>query len=104
MASVIAETCLQAIDDLGFEAAHVIRRFIAEPAVEFFGQANADHPRPVHQGKASDDGSGREAENQSDEGGNCGAHGNTPPIRNSTIMLIATERTAATDHLTTITN
>jgi len=38
--------------------------------MKLFRQANADHPRPVHQGKASDDGSGRESKNQSDEGDN----------------------------------
>src|SRR5262245_3931645 len=101
--SLIAEARLQATEHFRFEAAHMIPRFFAEPTMKLLRQSNADHPTPgmLHQGKASDNGSGHEAENQSDEGGNCGAHGDTPPIRNSTIMVMATERTAATDHLTT---
>src|SRR5262245_53852051 len=68
----------------------MIPRFFAEPTMKLLRQSNADHPAPgmLHQGKASDNGSGHEAENQSDEGGNCGAHGDTPPIRNSTIMVM----------------
>jgi len=71
----------------------MIPRFFAEPTMKLLRQSNADHPTPgmLHQGKASDNGSGREAENQSDEGDKCGAHGDTPPIRNSTIMVVATE-------------
>src|SRR5262245_56724687 len=71
----------------------MIPRFFAEPTMKLLRQSNADHATPgmLHQGKASDNGSGHEAENQSDEGGNCGAHGDTPPIRNSTIMVMATE-------------
>jgi hypothetical protein len=68
--------------------------------MKFLRQAKADHPTPgvLHQGKASDDSSGHQAENHSDEGGNCGAHGDTPPITTNTIMLMATERTAASSY------
>src|SRR5262249_36357665 len=79
----LAEARLQAIDDFRFEAAHMIRRFFAQATMKLFGQANTDHPTPgvLHQRKASDNYSSHQAENHSDEGGNCGAHGDTPPIR-----------------------
>src|SRR5262249_11853349 len=98
--SLVAEARLQATEHFRFEAAHMIPRFFAKPTMKLLRQSNADHPTPgmLHQGKASDNGSGHEAENQSDEGGNCGAHGDTPPIRDSTIMVMATERTAATNN------
>jgi hypothetical protein len=40
----MAEARLQATDDLGFEAAHMIRRFLSQPTMEFFRQAKANNP------------------------------------------------------------
>jgi hypothetical protein len=77
MASVIAEIRLQAIDDFRFEAAHMIRRFLAKATMKLLRQANADHPTPgvLHQGKASDNYSNRQANDEADQKGD--AHGDT---------------------------
>jgi hypothetical protein len=52
-------------------------------------KANADHPTPgvLHQGKASDNYSNRQANDEADQKGD--AHGDTTSIRNSTKMLMA---------------
>jgi hypothetical protein len=54
--TVIRQGCLQAIDNLGLEAPHVIHRFFAKATMKLFGQANTNHPTPrvLHQDKASD--------------------------------------------------
>jgi hypothetical protein len=81
---------LQAIDNLGLEAPHVIHRFFAKATMKLFGQANTNHPTPrvLHQDKASDNRSNGQANDEAGQGRNGdGRHGDTPSIRNSTIML-----------------
>jgi hypothetical protein len=102
----LVEASLQAIDDLGFETAHVIRSFVSQATMKFFRKANADHPTPgvLHPPKASDASPNGDPDNQSGHGGKGDGHGDTPPIRNSTIMLMATLRTirpseASYDHI-----
>jgi hypothetical protein len=75
----------------------MIRRFPAQPTMMLFGQPQADHPTP-RQRKASAGHSNHQANDQCDNGGNGDGHGDTPSIRNSTIVLMATK---TTDHLTT---
>ena len=50
----------------------MIRRFLSQPTMKFFGQANTDHPTPraFHQDKASDDGSNGDPDNQASNGSN----------------------------------
>jgi hypothetical protein len=79
----LAEARLQATEHLGFEAAHMIRRLLSQPTMEFFGQPQTDHPmsRPsLRQGKPSDGRSKHQANDQSGNGGNGDGHGDTPPI------------------------
>jgi hypothetical protein len=100
----MAEARLQATDDLGFEAAHMIRRFLSQPTMEFFRQAKANNPMsrpPFHQGKASDNRSNGDPDNQA--GGNNGdGHGDTPPIRRPYLQSRSYDHIPmATDHLTT---
>jgi hypothetical protein len=84
----LLEARLQAIDDLRFEAALSNGRFLSQPTMKLFGQAKANYPMsrpPLRQRKASDNRSYRQADDQSNNGGNRDAHGDTPAIRNSTI-------------------
>ena len=58
MASVIAETRLQATDDFRFEAPPGNGRFLSQPTMKLLRQPQTDHPMsrpPLHQGKASID-------------------------------------------------
>jgi hypothetical protein len=85
----LAEARLQTSDDFRFEAPPGNGCFLSQPMMEVLGQPKADHPTPraLYQGKASAKRSKGKADNQSDNGGNGDAHGDTPPIRNSTIMV-----------------
>src|SRR5262245_9263376 len=60
----------------------MICRFLSQPTMKFFRQANTDHPTPraLHQGKASDSRSKDQANDQSGNGSKRDGHGNTPPI------------------------
>jgi len=49
-----------------------------------------------HQDKASENSPNDDPDNQAGNGNKGDGHGDTPPIRNSTIMLMATLRTVAT--------
>ena len=64
---------MQATDDFRFEAPLGNGRFLSQPTMKLFGQPQTDHPmsRPaLHQGKASDDRSNGDPDNQADNGGN----------------------------------
>jgi len=69
----------------------MIRRFLSQPTMKFFRQANTDHPTPraLHQGKASDSRSKDQANDQSGNGSKRDGHGDTPS--NRTKRLMATE-------------
>ena len=85
----MAEARLQATDDLGFEAAHMIRRFLSQPTMEFFRQAKANNPMsrpPFHQGKASDNRSNSDPDNQAGNGNNDDGHGDKTTISAITIL------------------
>jgi hypothetical protein len=101
----MAEARLQATDDLGFEAAHMIRRFLSQPTMEFFRQAKANNPMsrpPFHQGKASDNRSNGDPDNQAGNGNNDDGHGDTPPIRRPYLQSRSYDHIPmATDHPTT---
>jgi len=55
----------------------MIRRFLSQPTMKFFRQANTDHPTPraLHQGKASDSRSKDQANDQSGNGSKRDGHG-----------------------------
>src|SRR4029453_7661413 len=92
----LAEARLQATDDFRFEAPLGNGSFLSQPTMKLLRQPKADHPMsrpPLRQGKASDGCSKHQANDQSGNGGNGDGHGDTPSIRNSTIMLMATVRT-----------
>jgi hypothetical protein len=78
------EARLQSIDDFRFEAAHVIRGFLSQATMKLLRQANADNPMsrpPLHQDKASDNRSYRQADDETSDNGNCDGlnvhHGDT---------------------------
>jgi hypothetical protein len=84
MASVIAETCLQAIDDFSLEAAHVIRGFISQATMKLPRKANADHPMSqlaFHQDKASENSPNDDPDNQASNGNKGDGHGDTTSNR-----------------------
>jgi hypothetical protein len=63
----------------------MIRRFLSQPTMKFFRQANTDHPMsrpPLHHGEASDSRSKGDPNNQADNGGNGDGHGDTTSNRN----------------------
>jgi hypothetical protein len=97
----LAEARLQATDDLRFEAPLGNGRFLSQPTMEFSRQANADHPisrPPFRQDNASDNRSYSEADHETSDNGKGDGHGDTPSTEiKRTIMLMATERTAATN-------
>jgi hypothetical protein len=81
--------------------AHMIRCFLSQATMKLPRQANADHPMSqlaFHQDKASDNSPNDDPDNQAGNGDKGDGHGDTPPIRNSTIMLMATLRTVATNN------
>jgi hypothetical protein len=95
----LAEARPQASDDLRFEAAHVIRRFLSQPTMKLLRKANADYPTPgaLHPRKASDGRSKGDPDNQAGHGGKGDGHGDT--TSNRTKRTIATVLSVATDHL-----
>jgi len=97
----LAEARLQATDDFRFKAPLGNGRFLSQPTMKLLRQPKADHPMsrpPLRQGKAIDGCSKHQANDQSGNGGKGDGHGDTPSIRNSTIMLMATLRTVATNN------
>jgi hypothetical protein len=65
--------------------------------MEVLLQSETDRPTPgvLHQGKGTDNYTSDEANDEGskdDKDDRVWDHGDTPPIRNSTIMLVATER------------
>jgi hypothetical protein len=80
MASVIAETRLQAIDDFRFEAPPGNGRFLSQPTMKLLRQPQTDHPMsrpPLHQGKASNASPKGNPDNQVGNGGKGDGHGDT---------------------------
>jgi hypothetical protein len=67
---------------LGLQVPHMVGCGFHQPTLKLFGQANADHPTPgaLHQGKASDDRSKGDPDNQGN-GGNGDGHGDTTSNR-----------------------
>ena len=81
MASVIAETRLQATDDFRFEAPPGNGRFLSQPTMKLLRQPQTDHPMsrpPLHQGKASNASPKGNPDNQAGNGGKGDdGHGDT---------------------------